>query len=148
MALANPVDLYAELSAACACTPDVGGTWAITSAPLTPTFNLCVDVNGAGFGNESVVSLPHNIGGGSEEDIVIDFTGVSCGTPTDYDGEWVITYTVITAACTRTSTVTISVGGGTAQVTFERNPEICWYEIYSENPDTPGRSPAGPARPP
>lgn len=136
MALANPVDLYAELSTACGCTPDVGGTWTITSAPLTPSFDLCTDINGAGFSTETVASLPYDLGGGSEEDIVIDFTGASC-TPDDYSGEWVITYTVVNGVCETTSTATISVGGGTAEVTFERTPEICWYEKYSENPDTP-----------
>lgn len=137
MAFSNPVDLFAELSDNCVCSPDTGGTWAIVSAPLSPTFNICIN-DGGGFANESVTSLPHNLGGGNNEYIVIDFTGVECATPTDYSGEWVLTYTVETPGCIRSSTLTITVGGGTAEVTFERSPEICWYEIYTENPDTPG----------
>lgn len=135
MALTNPVNLYGELSSVCACTPDVGGTWSLTSAPAVPTFSLCVNKNGAGFSNESITALPHNMGGGSEEDIVIDFTGASCGGSNANDGVYVFVYTVGEGACQSSATVTVTLIDN--EVSINRYDEACVYHLDIVNPSTP-----------
>lgn len=111
---------------------DTGGEWKLISAPTDPV-TICAS-------DGSWTALTLNFG-----DILfpgyynpeIDFTGGSCAGSPAPDGTYVFEYGIATGDCPSFSEFTIEVQNGIVTLNLERNPEICWLEASTENPDNP-----------
>lgn len=111
---------------------DTGGEWKLISAPTDPV-TICAS-------DGSWTALTLNFG-----DILfpgyynpeIDFTGGSCAGSASPDGTYVFEYGIATGDCPSFSEFTIEVQDGIVTLNLERNPEICWVELSTENPDNP-----------
>jgi len=132
MALANPVDMFTEYNALKGGGVPTGGKWRIVSAPSFPV-SLCRRCSGGSYSN---ISYSANAQVCGSSDLQIDFSGAQCSVGPPPYGEYVFEY-FTEGACPYVGEFSISIGPGTADITFQRLPNVCYLEAYSQNPDNP-----------
>lgn len=135
MPLPTPIfNIFDEFEALNTPNPlDTGGEWKLISAPTDPV-DICV---------KDTVWETKNLNAGDiiypgVHSVLIDFTGGSCAGSPVPDGTYVFEYGIATGDCPSYSEFTILVQDGNVTVNIERTTDACYYEIYTENPDTSG----------